>query len=127
MRLAKIPWSDRDNAKQSETTRNASFRATVPFWYDFAPVANPMHSPETSPIRLTDMAVGQSGDLTQAIDDATPARLQELGFVEGTTVTLVRTGPLGDPVELELRGYRICLRRSDLAGLEVQLCREGAQ
>ena len=88
---------------------------------------NPMHSPETSPIRLTDMAVGQSGDLTQAIDDATPARLQELGFVEGTTVTLVRTGPLGDPVELELRGYRICLRRSDLAGLEVQLCREGAQ
>ena len=86
-----------------------------------------MHSPETSPIRLTDMAVGQSGDLTRSIDAATPARLQELGFVEGTTVTLVRAGPLGDPVELELRGYRICLRRSDLAGLEVQLCREGAQ
>ena len=86
-----------------------------------------MHSTETSPIRLTDMEVGQSGDLTQAIDDTTPARLQELGFVEGTTVTLVRTGPLGDPVELELRGYRICLRRSDLVGLEVQICREGVQ
>ncbi|MFB0977627.1 MAG: FeoA family protein [Myxococcota bacterium] len=86
-----------------------------------------MHSPETSPIRLTDMAVGQSGDLTQAVGDTTPARLQELGFVAGTTVTLVRTGPLGDPVELELRGYRICLRRSDLAGLEVQLGRKGTQ
>lgn len=78
-----------------------------------------MHSPDTRPIRLTELAVGQSGDLTQATEQTTPKRLQELGFVEGTRVTLVRFGPLGDPVELELRGYRICLRRSDLAGLRV--------
>ncbi len=61
-----------------------------------------MHSPETSPIRLTDMAVGQSGDLTQAVGDTTPARLQELGFVAGTTVTRVRTGPLGELARIHI-------------------------
>ena len=40
--------------------------------------------------------------------------MRELGFVPGTAVQVLRHGPLGDPVELELRGYRICLRRGDL-------------
>lgn len=44
-------------------------------------------------------------------------RLLDLGFVPGTVVHVVRRGPLGDPMELELRGYRICLRRHDLEGL----------
>jgi Fe2+ transport system protein FeoA len=39
--------------------------------------------------------------------------------VAGTRVSIVRRGPLGDPVELELRGYRLCVRSRDLAGLEV--------
>ncbi len=85
-----------------------------------------MCSPDTRPIRLTDMAVGQSGDLTQPDDETTPKRLKELGFVEGTRVTLVRCGPFGDPIELELRGYRICLRRTDLAGLLVRVQGVGA-
>jgi Fe2+ transport system protein FeoA len=31
--------------------------------------------------------------------------------VPGTEVQLVRRAPLGDPIEIELRGYRVCLRR----------------
>ena len=46
-----------------------------------------------------------------------PLRLRELGFVPGTPVSVVRNAPLRDPVEVELRGYRICLRRSELATL----------
>ena len=48
-------------------------------------------------------------------------RLRELGFVPGTTLKVLRWGPLGDPIELELRGYRICLRRQDLMALQVEL------
>lgn len=36
----------------------------------------------------------------------------------GTRLRVVRSAPLGDPIELELRGYRLCLRRADL----VQVC-----
>jgi ferrous iron transport protein A len=46
-----------------------------------------------------------------------PRRLLELGFVAGTRVEVVRRGPLGDPIELELRGYRVCVRRTDLSDL----------
>jgi ferrous iron transport protein A len=46
-----------------------------------------------------------------------PKRLEDLGFVPGTQVEVLRAAPLGDPIELELRGYRLCLRRVDLARL----------
>jgi ferrous iron transport protein A len=46
-----------------------------------------------------------------------PLRLEELGFVPGTALVVLRRAPLGDPVEIELRGYRVCLRREDLASV----------
>ena len=77
-------------------------------------------------IRLNQLAVGARGQLTGAPNDgpAPPERLLELGFVAGTEVTVVRRGPLGDPLELELRGYRVCIRAVDLAELWVQVSAE---
>ncbi len=46
-----------------------------------------------------------------------PARLRDLGFVPGTSLVVLRQAPLGDPVEVEIRGYRVCLRRADVASL----------
>lgn len=40
-------------------------------------------------------------------------RLQELGLTPGTVVRVVRVAPLGDPIEIALRGYRLCLRRAE--------------
>jgi Fe2+ transport system protein FeoA len=45
--------------------------------------------------------------------------MRELGFVPGTKVAVVRRGALGDPIEVELRGYRVCVRRADLAVIRV--------
>ena len=78
-----------------------------------------MHSQEMSAILLTDLEVGDSGELTPDSAGVAPQRLRELGFVPGTMVTMVRIGALGDPIELELRGYRMCLRRRDLDGVRV--------
>ena len=80
-----------------------------------------MHSREMSAILLTDLKVGHSGELTKSPEREAPTRLRELGFVPGTTVTMVRIGALGDPIEVELRGYRMCLRRRDLEGMRVVL------
>lgn len=72
-----------------------------------------------SSIPLSNLAVGASGQLVELGDEAASLRLRELGFVPGTRVTIVRRGFLGDPLEIELRGYRICLRRVDLTHLRV--------
>ncbi len=40
-------------------------------------------------------------------------RLLEMGLVPGTTVSVVRRAPLGDPIEISLRGYRLSLRTAE--------------
>ena len=78
-----------------------------------------MHSAEQNSLPLVDLEVGQSGELAENAIEGVPRRLRELGFVPGTKVTLVRRGAMGDPIELELRGFRMCLRRRDLGGMQV--------
>lgn len=45
--------------------------------------------------------------------DATLLRLFEMGLTRGTTVTITRRAPLGDPLEIAVRGTRLCLRKQD--------------
>jgi ferrous iron transport protein A len=71
--------------------------------------------------RLTDLAAGEAGRLCAPRDGvAIPKRLLDLGFVPGTSLRILRRAPLGDPIEIELRGYRVCLRHSQLVVLEVE-------
>ncbi|MFM1850668.1 MAG: hypothetical protein RIS54_352 [Verrucomicrobiota bacterium] len=64
--------------------------------------------------KLSDLAIG-----TQAVVRELPAhgaavvRLREMGLLVGTTITLVRAAPLGDPLEIKVRGYRLTLRKSE--------------
>lgn len=46
-------------------------------------------------------------------------RLMELGLVPGTPVELVRRAPLGDPIELAVRGVHLSLRRSEASHIHV--------
>ena len=52
-------------------------------------------------------------------DSAIRRRLLELGFVSGTLVRVVRHAPLGDPLQVELHGYHISLRRSEARAILV--------
>jgi len=47
-------------------------------------------------------------------------RLLEMGFVSGTPLRVVRLAPLGDPMQIELHGYHISLRRSEARAILVQ-------
>ncbi len=40
-------------------------------------------------------------------------RLREMGMLPGTSFSLVRRAPLGDPIEIKLRGYNLTLRKSE--------------
>ncbi|MFA5057100.1 MAG: FeoA family protein [Opitutaceae bacterium] len=48
-------------------------------------------------------------------------RLREMGVLPGTPLTLVRTAPLGDPLEIQVRGYSLTLRKSEAEYVLVEL------
>lgn len=48
-------------------------------------------------------------------------RLLEMGLTTGVEFQIVRYAPLGDPVELKVRGYHLSLRKHDAAGVRVEL------
>ncbi len=65
-------------------------------------------------VKLSELAVGAAG-VVREFPKAGSAflRLREMGLMPGTTVTLVRTAPLGDPLEIRVRGYHLTLRKSE--------------
>ena len=72
-------------------------------------------------LSFTDLRHGQRARVV-CVDPSLPAslRFQELGLVCGTEFEVVKVAPLGDPVEISLRGYRLCLRRLDAEGIQVE-------
>jgi len=48
-------------------------------------------------------------------------RLMDMGIINGTEITMIKTSPLGDPVEYLVRGYRLSLRKSEAQLIEVAL------
>jgi ferrous iron transport protein A len=51
-------------------------------------------------------------------------RLREMGLMPGTALTLVRTAPLGDPLEIKVRGYNLTLRKSEAEHILVEKAEE---
>jgi Fe2+ transport system protein FeoA len=53
--------------------------------------------------------------------DALSQRLMEMGLLDGAEVEVIGFAPLGDPVEIRLADYRLSLRRSEAARIQVTL------
>jgi ferrous iron transport protein A len=70
---------------------------------------------------LTSLQLGGSGTVTEIkLPPEHRGRLLEMGLVAGTPLQLVRFAPLGDPVEIKVRGYYLTLRRQDAEQILVQ-------
>ena len=70
---------------------------------------------------LAELARGQCRRVVRIVGmDEVSLRLLEMGLTPGVDVTLVGTAPLGDPLEIELRGYRLSLRRSEAERVEIE-------
>ena len=63
---------------------------------------------------LRDLRVGQQGVVTE-IRSSGPMkrRLVDMGITPGTTVFVRKVAPLGDPMQIHLRGYELLVRESD--------------
>lgn len=63
---------------------------------------------------LSDLTPGQEGIITKVKGyGAFRKRITEMGFVPGVAVKVIKKAPLGDPMELEIMGYRISLRKNE--------------
>lgn len=70
---------------------------------------------------LSQLSVGDSAKVLRVSGDADiRGRLLEMGLTTGVTVRMVRTAPMGDPIELLVRGYHLSLRKSEAAVVEVE-------
>ena len=70
---------------------------------------------------LTSLQLGGSGTVSQInLPPQHRGRLLEMGLLVGTPLQLVRFAPLGDPVEIKVRGYHLTLRRHDAEQILVE-------
>lgn len=48
-------------------------------------------------------------------------RLQEMGLTQGAVFKVVKVAPFGDPIEIDLRGSRLCLRKCEVCGFDIEI------
>lgn len=71
---------------------------------------------------LSDFTVGESGKIVKVNGEGKiRRRLFDMGVTPQAEVTLRKKAPLGDPIEVNLRGYELTLRKVEAACVEVEL------
>ena len=69
---------------------------------------------------LDELKIGQTGTITAVRGEgALRLRLLDMGLIPKTKVTMVKMAPLGDPMELNVRGYELSVRKGDAQMIEV--------
>jgi ferrous iron transport protein A len=67
-----------------------------------------------------ELAVGEVGRVEQVVGGSEVAqRLLEMGVTPGAKIRRLGAAPLGDPLEFELRGYRLSLRKAEARQVEI--------
>ena len=70
---------------------------------------------------LRDVSVGQTVKVTRLNGDGpVKRRIMDMGITKGVEVYVRKVAPLGDPVEVTVRGYELSLRRADAEMIEVE-------
>ncbi|MDB5390666.1 MAG: FeoA domain protein [Planctomycetaceae bacterium] len=71
---------------------------------------------------LDTLPVGKSARISEIHgEDAISIRLMEMGLTEGEMIQTKSVAPLGDPVEFEIRGYRLSLRINEARRVEIEM------
>ena len=69
---------------------------------------------------LNDIEIGGSCIVTKLNDTGEiRRRIMDMGITKGARISVRKVAPLGDPIDLTVRGYHLSLRRADAANIEV--------
>jgi ferrous iron transport protein A len=70
---------------------------------------------------LRDVQIGQTVTVTKITGTgAVKRRIMDMGITKGVTVYVRKVAPLGDPVEVTVRGYELSLRKEDAEMIEIK-------
>ena len=71
---------------------------------------------------LSQLEIGEKGTVQAVLGEgAVRRRLFDLGITPGAEIYLRKKAPLGDPIEISLRGYELTLRKAEAANAVVEL------
>ena len=70
---------------------------------------------------LNDLKIGQSGIITAVGGEgALRLRLLDMGLIPKTRVRVQKVTPMGDPIQIQIRGYELTIRREDAQRIEIR-------
>lgn len=73
---------------------------------------------------MTSLAELKAGEAGKVVSVSLPSenrqRLLEMGLTRGASISVVRFAPLGDPVDVKIRGYHLSLRKHEAESIEVE-------
>lgn len=70
---------------------------------------------------LRDAKIGETVTVKKLTGEgAIKRRIMDMGLTKGTSVTIRKVAPLGDPIEITVRGYELSIRKADAEMVEIQ-------
>lgn len=74
-------------------------------------------------MKLSELEVGQTAKVLKLneTNKAIRRHLLDMGITRGVEIIIKKVAPMGDPIDIALRDYELCIRREDLSKIEVEL------
>lgn len=69
---------------------------------------------------LRNIAVGETAKVKRLHGEGLKRRIMDMGITKGSQVYVRKVAPLGDPVEITIRGYELSLRKDDADCIEME-------
>lgn len=70
---------------------------------------------------IDDLKIGDSGTIVSVGGEgALRLRFLDMGLIPGTRVRLQKIAPMGDPIQIQIRGYELTIRREDARKIEIK-------
>lgn len=71
---------------------------------------------------LNELGKGEKGKIVKiGGGGAIHRRLLDMGLVSGSDIEMQRVAPLGDPIEIKVKGYNLSLRKEEAAGIQIEV------
>lgn len=74
-------------------------------------------------MNLSNLKPGQQGKILKLDSSIGPIRrrLMDMGVIPGETIKVEKVAPMGDPIEVTVKGYNLSLRKNEAKGIEIEV------
>ncbi len=75
-------------------------------------------------MKVSELSIGESAEIVSLkhCGKSYRQKLMAMGLTPGVIIKLLHQAPLGDPIEIKVRGYSLCLRKAECDGLQLERC-----